>query len=163
MNIEIKKTGHLIYGKLKIKCSFGNSGINSKKKEGDNSTPKGKFTLGNLYYRKDRIKNLKSFLNKKIIKKTMAWCHDPKNIYYNREIIYLSAKSGEKLYRHDHLYDLLIVINYNTKPNIPNRGSAIFLHLTNNLKPTKGCVAIKKKDFLILCKLINKQTKMVIG
>ena len=51
----------------------------------------------------------------------------------------------------------------NNKEKIPNKGSAIFLHLTEDYKPTAGCVALKKKDFEILLKLINKGTKLKIG
>ena len=66
----------------------------------------------------------------------------------------------EKIYRKDYKYDLMIPINYNTKNTKLGKGSAIFLHLTNNYKPTVGCVAISKKDFIILLKLINKKTKI---
>ncbi len=59
-------------------------------------------------------------------------------------------------------YDLLIPIKYNSKKPKKNKGSAIFLHLTSNYKKTKGCVAIKEKDMLILLKLINKKTKIKI-
>ena len=62
----------------------------------------------------------------------------------------------------DHKYDYLLVINYNTKKTIANKGSAIFIHLTKNYYPTAGCIALKKKDFLILLKLINKKTKIKI-
>ena len=43
------------------------------------------------------------------------------------------------------------------------KGSAIFIHLTNNYKPTAGCIAISKKDFLILLKIISKKTKIKIN
>ena len=65
-------------------------------------------------------------------------------------------------YSLDNNYDYLITINYNVK-KIPYNGSAIFLHLTNNYKPTAGCIALKKKDFEILLKLINQKTKIKIG
>ena len=69
MIIEIKKNGLLKYKDFACKCSFGKSGIKLKKIEGDNATPKGTFSLGKIYYRKDRIKNIQSKLsNKKIIR-----------------------------------------------------------------------------------------------
>ena len=49
------------------------------------------------------------------------------------------------------------------KKKIPNKGSAIFIHLTTNYKQTAGCVALKKKDFEILLKLIDKETRIKIG
>ena len=63
----------------------------------------------------------------------------------------------------DSSYNYFIVINYNTKKIIPNKGSAIFIHLTKNYKETAGCIALQEKDFLILTKLINKKTKIKIN
>ena len=68
----------------------------------------------------------------------------------------------EKLYRNDKKYDLLIPIKYNFKKRVKGKGSCIFIHLTKNYQPTAGCIALKKKDFLILLKLINKKTKIKI-
>ena len=68
----------------------------------------------------------------------------------------------EHLFRHDNKYDYIISISHNEK-KIPNKGSAVFIHLTDNYRPTLGCVALKKKDFEILLKLINKKTKIKIG
>ena len=92
----------------------------------------------------------------------MGWCNDPKHHLYNKEIIINKNIKCEKLYRKDNKYDYLIAINYNTKKIIPYKGSAIFIHLTKNYRPTDGCIALKKKDFLILLKLINKKTKIKI-
>ena len=49
------------------------------------------------------------------------------------------------------------------KKKIPGKGSAVFIHLTDDYKPTEGCVALKKKDFEIFLKLIDKKTKIKIG
>ena len=93
----------------------------------------------------------------------MGWCDDIKSKKKYNKLINISQKvRHEKLYRKDHKYDLMIVINYNNKKTKIGKGSAIFLHLTKNYKPTAGCIALKKKDFLILCKLINKRTKIKI-
>jgi L,D-peptidoglycan transpeptidase YkuD (ErfK/YbiS/YcfS/YnhG family) len=162
MNIIIKK--HLLlYKGYKLKCSIGKSGITNFKKEGDLATPRGVFKLGFLYYRKDRNKSLKSKLKKKVIRKNMGWCNDSKCKKYNQEI-YLPSKYGtEKLYRKDKIYDILINIKYNHFPIIKGKGSAIFLHLTNiKYKPTKGCIAIAKDDFLKILPLINRNTKISI-
>ena len=93
----------------------------------------------------------------------MGWCDDlnfPKK--YNK-LIKINNKIGhEKLHRKDNKYDLLIPIKYNWKKRIPGKGSCIFIHLTKNYKPTAGCIALKK-DFLIMLKLINKNTKIIIN
>lgn len=162
MNIKIKKEGYLIFNKMKIRCCVGKSGTKVNKKEGDGATPRGKFSLGKLYYRKDRIKKLTTSLKKRIIKKNMGWCHNVNHSGYNRETNYFSRIYTEKLLRRDHIYDLLLVINYNVDPVIKGKGSAIFLHITKNYKPTKGCVAINMEDFLKILKVIKKTTKIVI-
>ena len=59
-------------------------------------------------------------------------------------------------------YDLVLLIKYNFKKNIVGKGSCIFfLHLTNNYQPTAGCIALKKKDFLIMLKLLNKKKSKI--
>ena len=161
MNIIIKKR-FLLYKGYKFKCSIGKSGTRKNKKEGDNATPQGIFSLGKFYYRPDRIKKVSTNLHYKIIKKNMGWCNDPKNIKYNQEVNSKKIKNSEKLFRNDYKYDAFIVINYNSNPVIKNKGSAIFLHLTKNYKPTAGCIAIKKNDFFKLIKTINNKTKIKI-
>lgn len=162
MNIIIKN--HLLlYKGYKLKCSIGKMGTTYSKKEGDLFTPKGLFKLGLLYYRKDRIKLTKCKIKKKVIKKNMGWCNDIRSKKYNREISFPFRYSAEQLYRNDKIYDIFINIKYNYFPIIKRKGSAIFLHLTNKkYKPTKGCVAIQKKDFFKILSLINTNTKILI-
>ena len=162
MNIKIKKN-LLSFKDYKLKCSIGKSGIKNKKKEGDLATPKGNFKLGMLYYRKDRVKNFKCKIKKKIIKRNMVWCDDIRSSKYNREINFPFKYKAEKLYRKSKIYDLFINIKYNYKPTIKGKGSAIFLHLCKKkYKTTSGCVALEKKDFLKIIPLINKRTKISI-
>ena len=163
MNIILKKR-FLLYKGYKFKCSIGKSGTRKNKKEGDNATPKGTFSLGTFYYRPDRVKKISINLSYKKIKKNMGWCNDSRNIKYNKEVNRYKVKNSEKLFRKDYKYDALIVINYNSKPIIKNKGSAIFLHLSDKkYNPTNGCVAISKKDFLKILPLINKNTKISIA
>ena len=94
----------------------------------------------------------------------MGWCDDKTNIKKYNKLIKVSKKiKHEKMYRRDSCYDLVIPIKYNfLRPRL-GKGSAIFIHITKNYKPTAGCVAISKNDFLILLKLINKKTKIKIS
>ena len=93
----------------------------------------------------------------------MGWCDDVDSSKYNKLIkIPVKKIKYEKMFRKDRKYDLLIPVKYNTKRPIKNKGSAIFLHLTKDYKPTAGCVALRKNDFLILLKLIDKKTKIKI-
>jgi len=162
MIIHVPNKNTLIIDDFKFKCCVGKRGINSNKKEGDYSTPKGLFALKKLYFRKDRIGIPNCKIKKKVIKREMAWCDNPKNNKYNEEIKTRNKNLKESLYRKDHKYDYIISISYNER-KIPGKGSAVFIHLTNNYKPTAGCVALKKKDFEILLKLINNKSKIKIG
>ena len=162
MQIIIIEKDTLLYDEFKFKCSIGKNGKTSKKIEGDNKTPKGLYALGPLYYRKDRLPKLSTKLKKIEIMKNFGWCDDVKSKFYNKPIKTNINVRHEKLYRNDKKYDLLIPIEYNSKKPKKNKGSAIFLHLTNNYKKTQGCIAIKEKDMLILLKLINKKTKIKI-
>ena len=93
----------------------------------------------------------------------MGWCDDilqPDK--YNKLIKINKNLKHEKLKRNDNKYDLLVPIKYNFKKPIIGKGSCIFIHLTKDYKATTGCIALKKKDFLIMLKLINKRTKIKI-
>ena len=163
MTIFLKNKHTLKIDDFYMKCSVGKNGITKKKIEGDRKTPKGTFKIENLYFRKDRVKNPTTKLKCIQIRKNMAWCDDIKYPKKYNKLIKISKKiSHEKLKRKDHKYDLLIPIKYNFKKPKVGSGSCIFIHLTNNYKPTAGCIALQKKDFLILLKLINKNTKIKI-
>jgi len=146
-----------------FRCCVGKKGVTKFKKEGDLKTPKGTFEIENLYYRKDRIEKPKTKLKCIEIKKNMGWCDDIKSKKYYNKLVNTKLKlHHEHLFRKDHKYDLFIPIKYNFKKITPGKGSCIFLHLTNNYRPTAGCVALNKKDFIIMLKLIDKKTKIKI-
>jgi L,D-peptidoglycan transpeptidase YkuD (ErfK/YbiS/YcfS/YnhG family) len=161
--IYINKSGYLKYKNHKFKCALGKAGIGKKKKEGDNITPEGIYKVIKIFYRKDRIKRLVSEIELIKIKKNMGWCNDPKSKKYN-QLIYLPTKySHEKLFRRDHVYDLILVLNYNTKPIVKNKGSAIFIHIAKRkYKETAGCIALKKTNLIKLVLKIQKNTKIKI-
>ena len=160
--IIVNKNGTLIHNKKRYKCALGKNGIAKRKKEGDKKTPAGLFSLGKVYYRKDKIRDLKTNLKKIVIKKKMAWCDDPNNKFYNK-LTFTNDKSKEKLYRKDNLYNIIVIINYNIKPIIKNKGSAIFIHLARkNYSGTMGCIGLKKKDLLEILKTVKKRTKIKI-
>ena len=162
MIINLKNKEYLILDEFKFKCCIGKNGLKSNKIEGDKCTPKGIFEIGKVYYRSDRINRPDTELNLKKIYKNMGWCDDPYNKNYNKEIILNKKNKGEKLFRKDNAYDILIVIEYNTKKIQKFKGSAIFIHLTKSYRPTEGCIALKENDLLILLKIINKNSKIKI-
>ncbi|MDA8687643.1 L,D-transpeptidase family protein [bacterium] len=160
-------------GKKIFPCQVGQSGfkIYTKKKEGDNATPIGKWKLKSIFYRSDKlfkptIKNKSLKINK--ITKECGWCDDPKSYYYNRYInvkknSYLKKINFEKLWRDDQAYDLVIETSHNTSPIIKGKGSAIFIHCSfSDFGETAGCVALTKKDLIFLIKNISREVYLEI-
>tara|TARA_B100001250_G_scaffold412564_1_gene444119 strand:- start:1309 stop:1803 length:495 start_codon:yes stop_codon:yes gene_type:complete len=163
MIIFVKNKHTLQIDEFKFKCCVGKKGSTNNKIEGDGKTPRGTFEIGNLYFRKDRIKKPLTSLKCVEIRKDMGWCDDvsyPKK--YNKLFKIKKGIKHEKLKRKDYKYDLLVPIKYNFKKPITGRGSCIFIHLTKDYKPTAGCIALRKKDFLILLRLIKKGSKIKI-
>ena len=162
MSIKIKNKYTLLFDEFEFKCCIGACGFTSDKYEGDKKTPTGLFSLGDLYYRSDKVGKPKTKLKCIKIQKNMGWCNDINSKFYNKEIKIKKKVRYEKLFRNDYKYDYLIPIKYNWLKPKKNKGSAIFIHLTKNYNPTAGCIALSLKDFLILVKLIKKNTKIRI-
>ena len=162
--IIVRNNGYLKYENLKFRCALGKAGAKRKIKEGDNITPKGTYKILNIYYRKDRVKKIKSSIKKIKINKNMGWCDDSQSKHYNKQIKLPFKLSHEILYRKDNIYDIVCVLNYNINPTIKNKGSAIFLHVAKKkYQRTKGCIALKKNHLIKLISLINKNTKIKIS
>ena len=162
MHIYIKNK-KLSINHYKVKCAVGKRGIGIKRREGDLITPKGKYKIKCIYYRKDRVTNFKSKLPKFPILKDMGWCDDPASKKYNKLVKFPYQFRAEKFFRKDNIYDIVLVLNYNLNPIIKNKGSAIFIHIAKkNYKKTEGCVAIKKFELLKILKKIKKNTKVKI-
>ena len=163
MTILVKNKHTLQIDKFKFKCCIGKNGLTKNKKEGDKRTPKGIFKIENLYFRKDRLKKPLTLLKCVEIKRNMGWCNDIKYPRkYNKLFKIKKNVKHEKLKRKDYKYDLIIPIKYNFKNPVVGKGSCIFIHLTKNYKPTAGCVGIAQNDFLIMLKLLKKNSKIKI-
>jgi len=163
MKIFIKNKHTLQIDEFIFKCCIGAKGSTFNKIEGDKKTPKGTFKIENLYFRRDRRKKPQTSLKCIQINKSMGWCNDinyPKK--YNKLFRIKKNIKHEKLKRKDYKYDFVIPIMYNTKKPIVGLGSCIFIHLTKNYKPTAGCIALKEKDFLIMLKLVKKNSKIKV-
>ena len=72
--------------------------------------------------------------------------------------------SHEKLWREDHVYDVIVELGYNDDPVEPGRGSAIFMHVARpNFEPTEGCVALEREDLLALLEMMLPDTEIEIS
>jgi L,D-peptidoglycan transpeptidase YkuD (ErfK/YbiS/YcfS/YnhG family) len=156
--------GWLIAGPLHIKVALGRSGIRANKLEGDGGTPRGNFRLTRLWWRPDRGPRPHSRLPWRRITRRDAWCEQPDDRRYNRPIRLAADEAGDRLWRDDRLYDLLIELSHNTRPRVARRGSAVFVHVARpGLQPTAGCVALPAARLRWLVAHIGPRTRVVIA
>jgi L,D-peptidoglycan transpeptidase YkuD (ErfK/YbiS/YcfS/YnhG family) len=146
-----------------LPVALGRAGIAANKREGDGGTPRGRFRLLRLWWRGDRLPRPRTALPVRRIERDDAWCEDPSDRRYNRPIRRETSAPGDRLWRDDHLYDLFIEIDHNTRPRIAGRGSAVFIHLAREgFLPTAGCVALRGSDLRRLLPRLHKDTVIEI-
>lgn len=149
---------------VQYRCAIGKGGFSNDKREGDGCTPTGVFALRECWYRLDRSPPPQTSLPLKIIHENDGWCDDSESPDYNTHVKLPYHYSHEKLWRADHVYDLIVPIGYNDDLIITGRGSAIFMHLAHdNYKPTEGCVALERRDFMTILAQLSTQTTIEIS
>jgi L,D-peptidoglycan transpeptidase YkuD (ErfK/YbiS/YcfS/YnhG family) len=155
--------GWLTFGSRHEPAALGRSGVRSNKREGDGATPRGRFRPVRVWWRADRAPRPQTLLQVRRIGPTDAWCEDPADRRYNRPIAVAPTGGGDRLWRDDYLYDLLIELDHNTRPRIKGRGSAIFVHAARpRLQPTAGCVALATPALRRLIARIGPKTQIII-
>ena len=157
------KNNYLLIKNKSFKCAIGLGGLTKNKVEGDHCTPIGKFKFDKIYYRSDKLGKINFLISSAEISKHDGWCDDPNDKFYNKFVKLPFERSAEKLYRSDDLYDIVCVINYNTDPVIPGKGSAIFLHVCkDDFAATEGCIAVEKKVLIEISKQITNESTIII-
>lgn len=150
--------GHLIAGNRAFPVALGRGGIRANKREGDGATPRGRFRLLRIWWRADRLARPDAAIPIRRIGEDDGWCEDPRDRNYNRPVKLSPSSSADRLWREDHLYDLVIELDHNTRPRVPFRGSAVFIHFARKgFTPTAGCVALKRGDLQKLLPLLAKK------
>jgi L,D-peptidoglycan transpeptidase YkuD (ErfK/YbiS/YcfS/YnhG family) len=156
-------TGWAQLGDLRWRCALGRSGIFADKTEGDGCTPAGRFPIRRLIYRPDRVREIACVFPTQPMSPGDGWCDAPDDPAYNRLVTRPYPARHETLWREDALYDLLLVIGHNDDPVVPGKGSAVFLHLAHSdYRPTEGCVAFTRADFVRLLGAVDRTTQIVI-
>ncbi len=137
--------GRLSWPTGEAAAACGRGGVRPDKREGDGASPEGSFPLLHFYYRADRIAAPLTGLPISALRPDDGWVEDPADPRYNRLVSLPYPAHHEDMWRADGLYDLVVVIGYNTDPPLPGRGSAIFLHVARpDFAPTEGCIAIAR-------------------
>ena len=146
------------------RAACGKAGVRVDKREGDHASPAGRFPLLRAFYRPDRLAAApRTGLPIAALRASDGWCDDPADPRYNTLVALPYAASHEELWRADGLYDLIVVIGYNTDPVVPGKGSAIFLHCAApDFRGTEGCVAIAREALLPLLGLLAPGSTITI-
>ena len=146
--------GRLIAGALVLPCALGRGGLTRFKREGDGATPAGRWRLLHFYLRRPAPLRLPW----RLTRRDDIWCDDAGSFLYNRPLRAPSRLSHEEMWCADRLYDVVGVIDYNIRPRLRGRGSAIFFHIAaDDLAPTAGCVALRAADMRRLLARIEKR------
>jgi L,D-peptidoglycan transpeptidase YkuD (ErfK/YbiS/YcfS/YnhG family) len=141
--------GWLDLGNARVRCALGPAGVvpAAEKREGDGASPAGVWPIRRVLYRPDRGAAPSTDLPLAAIAPEDGWCDAPDDPAYNRPVVLPYPASAERMWREDHLYDLVVVLGHNDDPPEPGRGSAIFLHLAKpDYAPTHGCIAVARAD-----------------
>jgi L,D-peptidoglycan transpeptidase YkuD (ErfK/YbiS/YcfS/YnhG family) len=146
-----------------VPVALGRAGVRANKREGDGGTPRGRFRAVRLWWRADRLARPRTSLPLRRIGRADAWCEDPTDRRYNRSLRRSANEPGDRLWRDDHLYDLVIETDHNTRPRVAGRGSAVFVHVARpGFAPTAGCIALTRHDLLALLSRITPKTRIII-
>lgn len=159
-----RRRGLLVAGALSMPCALGRGGVVRAKREGDGGTPAGALKPVELMFRPENGRPEAPFLPARPIRPDQGWCDDPRHPRYNRRVPLPFPGSHEQLWRDDALYDCVIELDWNRRPAIKGRGSAIFLHIARpGFTPTEGCIAISKSAMRRLLPLLSTETQFVIA
>jgi L,D-peptidoglycan transpeptidase YkuD (ErfK/YbiS/YcfS/YnhG family) len=146
-------------GNFSCPCALGRGGIVRRKREGDGGTPAGRWRLVEVRYRGDRVRRPRTALPARPLRREEGWCDEPRDRNYNRPVSHPYPASAERLWRDDGLYDLCVVLDYNRRPRVRGRGSAIFLHVARpGWAPTEGCVALTAADLARLLPRLRRRS-----
>jgi L,D-peptidoglycan transpeptidase YkuD (ErfK/YbiS/YcfS/YnhG family) len=155
--------GWLAAGPLRVAVALGRSGLRADKREGDGATPRGRFRPLRVWWRSDRGPRPRTLLPVRRITPDDGWCEDPADRRYNRPVRLAAGSSGDRLWRADHLYDLVLELDHNVRPRVAGRGSAVFVHVARpGLRPTAGCVALPAPSLRRLLARIGCKTRIMV-
>lgn len=148
--------------RLDLPAVVGRTGIvaAAAKREGDGGTPSGVHAIGTAFgYAASGATGL-------AYRQATAddwWVDAPTSPDYNCWVTGKPAVSAEAMRRDDEQYSLGAVIEWNTTPVVPGRGSAIFLHVWKGPDaPTAGCVALAKDDVAWLLHWLDRRCSPVV-
>lgn len=158
-----QRRGRILFHGVTIPCALGRGGVTRRKREGDGSTPCGIMRPLQAFWRADRLRRPRSALPLAPVRPHDGWCDDVGHPRYNQPVRLPFPASHEVMTRADAIYDVVVDLDWNRRPAIRGRGSAIFLHLARpGLKPTEGCIAVQPKAMRFILPRLRPTTRIVV-
>jgi L,D-peptidoglycan transpeptidase YkuD (ErfK/YbiS/YcfS/YnhG family) len=127
------------------RAHVGRNGLSRHHREGDGTTPAGTFGVGPVIYGTAPSPGVRYRYRR--LACGDWWDEDPRSATYNS---FRHVRCGtrpafgagsEALWLQTGAYRHFAVLDYNTRPVVPGRGSAIFIHADVG-RPTNGCVSL---------------------
>ena len=142
-----------------MSAHIGRAGFSADKHEGDLKTPAGSYGFGTMFGQRASPGVKFPY---RIADSQSVWVDDPSSAFYNtwQEN---AALSGEHLAAAGFAtsYAYAVDIAYNTKPVVPGKGSAIFLHVSTG-GGTAGCVSIAQSNLLEILRWLDPARSPII-
>jgi L,D-peptidoglycan transpeptidase YkuD (ErfK/YbiS/YcfS/YnhG family) len=163
--ITISSSGVSWQNQPPVRCALGLNGLcaETEKREGDGKTPLGIYTLRRVLYRADRLETPQTVLPLRALREDDGWCDAPADPAYNRPVMLPYPATHERLWRKDHVYDLIGILSHNDSLPVPDMGSAIFMHLARpDYSSTRGCIAMDEVNLRRLFTFAEPQTPIQI-
>lgn len=135
----------------------GRNGLSSHHREGDGTTPLGTFRIGRVAY--GVAPDPGTHLGYHALRCGDWWDEDPASPTYNsfRHVACGTRPpfrgDSEALWLQTRAYSHFVVVEYNTTPVVPGRGSGIFIHADVG-GPTNGCVSLQPAELDALLRLL---------
>lgn len=153
------------FGGRRMACAVGRGGIGRKRAEGDGVTPLGRHRVEAVLARPDRVpRALAHRMRTGPIGLSDGWSDDPADPAYNRPVRRPHRYGCETLRRADRQYDIVAILDWNRRPVVAGRGSAIFLHVWRAPRhATAGCIAFAFRDLAWILAHWSPRSRVVVG
>jgi L,D-peptidoglycan transpeptidase YkuD (ErfK/YbiS/YcfS/YnhG family) len=147
-------------------AELGGSGLSTHKREGDGATPTGTFRFGATMYGIEANPGVAFGYHRLVCGDW--WNEDAASRSYNTfQHVACGTQpvfrgGSEALWRISPQYRYFAVIEYNARPVVAGRGSAIFLHVSTG-HPTAGCVSLPEPRLLRLLRWLRPAARPAIA
>jgi L,D-peptidoglycan transpeptidase YkuD (ErfK/YbiS/YcfS/YnhG family) len=147
------------------RAHVGRNGLSASHREGDGTTPIGSFRIEPTVYGTAPDPGVRYRYRQ--LRCGDWWDEDPASPTYNRfRRVRCGARPpfaarSDPLWRSPRAYLHFAALDYNTRPAVPGRGSAIFVHADVG-EPTSGCVSLAPERLVELLRWLRPDARPVV-